>query len=650
MGKFKYTETQTRKIISSYGGVESIIETPKGALKIELFEKWPFFRAIKEGKIEPLEFKVNDNRLLKRLQTQKGFPKLEEFLRVPPNQAHPHNKSIPADFDTVVSSEYFPKWFYCNNCERFNHLNKWWVEWKRIIQKHGGKAEMSDFIPPRCPYCYDKAKNTNKETGTRQRFFYDLEQVRFIMTAPTGEARDIPWEHWNKVVKKTKEQKDEGQNEDNLVFDWDNLCCDTPDFRYYKSKKFSDLAGIRIECRSCGSRKTLSGLFGLRIKVPNKVGIYFKPVLRTSNSCYYPILVSSIYLPTKRDIDIEDQKAIIEWKEEGEDLDFIYKALRKKYEKGKIEKFIQGEIDGKFEPETEYRLKEYNFITEPNRLNYPGKNSEDNNLVFDRIALENLNSYGLVNLTAIKRLKIATVQTAYTRQEPIDSDQFLSGETLEANIQPKYTSEDGNQTKYLPAIESFGEGIFVAFDDRRINEWLVKSFKNKSFSNRVKTLFDNSKINEMLSVQKKFQSERHLARFVLVHTFSHLLIKELEFLCGYPATSLNERLFVDEHNMLGVLIYTVAGTEGSYGGLVSQSTEQNFTRLLNSALYRATDCASDPICYNTEDGQGVGGLNMAACYSCTLVPENACEEFNSFLDRSLLIDSEYGFFKSNINT
>ena len=58
----KYTETQTRKVISSYGGVESIIETPKGALKIEPFEKWPFFRAIKEGKIDAQEYVIDDNR------------------------------------------------------------------------------------------------------------------------------------------------------------------------------------------------------------------------------------------------------------------------------------------------------------------------------------------------------------------------------------------------------------------------------------------------------------------------------------------------------------------------------------------------------------------------------------------------------------
>ena len=36
---------------------------------------------------------------------------------------------------------------------------------------------------------------------------------------------------------------------------------------------------------------------------------------------------------------------------------------------------------------------------------------------------------------------------------------------------------------------------------------------------------------------------------------------------------------------------------------------------------------------------------MAACYSCALIPEISCEEFNSFLDRALLIDEKFGFFR-----
>jgi hypothetical protein len=106
---------------------------------------------------------------------------------------------------------------------------------------------------------------------------------------------------------------------------------------------------------------------------------------------------------------------------------------------------------------------------------------------------------------------------------------------------------------------------------------------------------------------------------------------------------LNERLFVDSNNMQGVLIYTVAGSEGSYGGLIKQSNPQSFKKILQSALFRCNDCASDPVCYHS-DGQGIGGLNLAACYSCSLLPETSCEDFNCFLDRAILIDEQFGYF------
>ena len=60
-------------------------------------------------------------------------------------------------------------------------------------------------------------------------------------------------------------------------------------------------------------------------------------------------------------------------------------------------------------------------------------------------------------------------------------------------------------------------------------------------------------------------------KFVLLHTFAHLLISQLIFDCGYGSSSLRERIyFSDEHpRMTGVLIYTSAGdSEGTMGGLV----------------------------------------------------------------------------------
>jgi len=137
------------------------------------------------------------------------------------------------------------------------------------------------------------------------------------------------------------------------------------------------------------------------------------------------------------------------------------------------------------------------------------------------------------------------------------------------------------------------------------------------------------------------------AGHILLHTFSHLIIKELEFLCGYPATSIQERLYFDDGKMQGLMIYTIAGAEGSYGGLSSICKSDKIGKLIRSALFRATDCSSDPICYEST-GQGVGNLNYAACYSCALLPETSCEEFNCFLDRRMLIDKNFGFLKNYI--
>jgi len=627
MAEHKYIETQTRKVISAYGGVGSILESPHGALKVEEFDNWTYFKALMDDPSKIDDFKLIDNRLLKRLQHEKGFPNLKEFIAIPVNTANYKVKNKPSDTKLVIGAEYFPKWFYCNNCDRFHSLSEWWKKWQQTMEKYHISAIKSNFVPPKCYNCFDIAKKQKKK-----KFNFELEQVRFIMTSPSGAITDVPWERWNKaIIEKKEEDSEAGQ----VVLDFDNLCCDNQDLRYLKSTKFSDLTGIQIKCQNCGTKNNISGLFGLRLKDYNKES-YRKPVIRTSNSVYYPIIVNSIYLPTKRDIDLEDQQAINEWVDDGEDIAFMYKALRKKYEIEKIQSFIDNEIHGSYEPENEYRLREYNFIIDNEQPN-------DNNLLLELQKVDKIEPYGIDRLTAIKRLKVTTVQTGYTRQEPLDKDMFLSGENLEdAPVEAKFTSSFGNQTKYLPAVENFGEGIFLSISPEKIQIWLDSSFKNTDFSERIDKLWDNNANREF--GMKTFADKHHLAKFLLVHTLSHLIMKELEFLCGYATTSLNERLFIDHENMQGILIYTVAGAEGSYGGLVSQANQKDFYRVLKSAFNRASDCSSDPICYHS-DGQGVGGLNLAACYSCALLPENACEEFNSFLDRAVLIHEDYGFIK-----
>ena len=89
------------------------------------------------------------------------------------------------------------------------------------------------------------------------------------------------------------------------------------------------------------------------------------------------------------------------------------------------------------------------------------------------------------------------------------------------------------------------------------------------------------------------------------------------------------------------------------GGLVRQGRPDVFPGIFRKAIEAAVTCSNDPVC-SLSQGQGRDSLNLSACYSCTLVPETSCEEFNVFLDRGSVIgtfeDPEIGFYSSYVGT
>ena len=55
------------------------------------------------------------------------------------------------------------------------------------------------------------------------------------------------------------------------------------------------------------------------------------------------------------------------------------------------------------------------------------------------------------------------------------------------------------------------------------------------------------------------------------------------------------------------------------------------------ALSKARWCSSDPLCIEDKNGKGFMGVNLAACHSCSLLPETSCCNMNKFLDRGLVV-------------
>jgi hypothetical protein len=146
--------------------------------------------------------------------------------------------------------------------------------------------------------------------------------------------------------------------------------------------------------------------------------------------------------------------------------------------------------------------------------------------------------------------------------------------------------------------------------------------------------------------------------FIMVHTFSHLLINQLAFDCGYSSTSLRERVYCGPNSnpYAGVLIYTAdSDAEGSMGGLSEMGAPERIGDVIYRAVARSQWCSSDPVCREL-DAQGVDGLNRAACHACSLVAETSCTFSNILLNRVLIsgdgrvngrgVQEPIGFFNS----
>lgn len=189
------------------------------------------------------------------------------------------------------------------------------------------------------------------------------------------------------------------------------------------------------------------------------------------------------------------------------------------------------------------------------------------------------------------------------------------------------------KSNWLPAIELFGEGIFFTIREDVLSKWEgIPSVRKRA--DEILKRYEKSDVDLNKDIEIT-------PRFLLLHTLSHLLIRELESTAGYPAASLKERIYSSrDSKMSGILIYTtVADIVGSLGGIVESAEPKEFLTLLDGVFKHAEWCSLDPVCTEHE-GQGPGWLNRAACHACCLIPEPSCDYGNVFLDRVFIKGSK----------
>lgn len=567
----------------------------------------------------------------------------------------------PGDKDDVkfaegISYVRFPEWYFCPSCRRFKPIGEWVTEYRAKSPK---KAEEDPHMiqTMKCPKC-----------------FQELVVARIITACQEGHIDDFPWVKWVHC-----------QN-----FGGPKEICSRPELTITTSSSASEgLEGLTLKCLNCGAAASLRGAFdpGKFEELDKKTDFrynfrcagkhpwkhktescksteYPKVLQRGSSSVYFPVTESSLVIPPYSSIvtnKIDESAAYAEYKAviasylstpgiTAETIELLHNSQTQVYAQriaqetaipfdkvvGVLKRKNAAPDDGEYSTASvKYRAEEYEAITGETVIE-----AEDYGEFYREG--DDISAYNLPFLKSISLIhKVREVQAlvGFTRLKPVDSTDAPGSQAVVVPVKEP-------DTKWYPAYDVRGEGIFIEFDSSSINNWRSE---NQFLAERVALLNDNYK--------KSFIGENHpreiTGKFLLLHTISHLLIKQLSFECGYGIASLKERIYCSEaadgKEMAGILIYTACGdSEGTLGGLVRQGRSDTFPSIFNKAIENARTCSNDPVC-SLSQGQGRDSLNLAACYSCTLIPETSCEEFNCFLDRGVVVGTfdnpNLGFFQ-----
>ena len=190
--------------------------------------------------------------------------------------------------------------------------------------------------------------------------------------------------------------------------------------------------------------------------------------------------------------------------------------------------------------------------------------------------------------------------------------------------------------RWVPAVERRGEGIFLQLDETVVADWCARVDGHPHLV-ALRDAYGRWRANRDLAPDPGFV----VGRYLLVHTLSHLLLRQVALECGYSPASIRERLYVgtQEHPTAGLLLSTAASdSEGTLGGLVALADARYLGRLLDGALRGAETCSSDPLCAERLPAPPSDHLSAAACHACLFASETSCESGNRWLHRGVLVD------------
>lgn len=524
-------------------------------------------------------------------------PRLQQALRVTHFKMPPYLNA--KDGLGGIPARIFPRFLVCPRCNRLTTHDRF-------------------------EFTERGSKHVCRETNCRGKGQALAYPARFMVACANGHLDDFPWHQWvhPDVADCDAELRLEDSAETGSISDlW--VKCPKHDRRAPLGSAFG--AGGQARLPSCdGNRPWLSD------HDPEECNETLRVLLRGASNAYFSVTASALSIPPWSD---PIQVAVAAAKDSMAKVDSpeAMEMLLKFANFPELEQFSSEQIWSALQrhrgvAETDevidLRIEEYQAFT---GATGPADYRSEFKVRPTTIPPQAAGIFGQV-IRAV-RLREVRALRGFTRIDSVpDIGEMGEVSALGAGLAPLAQQK----TDWLPGVEMSGEGIFITLDIPEVEQWEfdkdVEVYEKSTIANQ-----------ERWFAARDIETDPRKARFTLVHSIAHMMIRRLELEAGYAGSSLRERIYVGD-DMAGFLIYTATpDSEGTLGGLVELARPEDLGPMLERALETAQLCANDPFCSSRSPSDRDAHLNGAACHACLLLPETSCEHGNHFLDRAVVV-------------
>lgn len=457
--------------------------------------------------------------------------------------------------------------------------------------------------------------------------------IRFVRACRCGHIGDIDWYRFvhqgptDCAAKHRQLWIDERGTSGDLAEVWVRCDCGKAEQSMAQAAKLQDRALGHCD----GSRPWLGAYTKESCGEPNRL------LIRTASNAYFPQKLTVISLPDRDEKVKHAVDAAWDFLEAVEGLEDLQHERKKAKVKAALDGITDEEAlaeirqrrDDAPKPEKSVKVAELEtLIAAKEELGNDRPNGNFFARALPRAQWDQPWMRDIERLVLVHRLREVVAQVGFTRFEAAAPD--IEGE-LEMGVR---RASLAREVTWLPAVENRGEGIFIQFKDEAIEQWARRN-DVEARGRKLDAGFLKWK-DEHQGSHRMFPGLPYL----MLHSFSHMLITAVALECGYPASSIRERVYALPGIGYGVLLYTgTSDAEGTLGGLIQVG--RRIHEHVQSALEQGELCSNDPVCaqHEPENVHEHRFLHGAACHGCLLIAETSCEQQNDFLDRALVVST-----------